>query len=345
MPSDTVDNAHSDTSGASRSEWAGDAPGAAAVSTYRPSMLDRAATWGMPLMLLLLIAWATIAYPGFLDSGNIENILAQNAPVGIIAIAMTLIMVGGGFDLSVGSIFGCGSVAFAVLYQDVPPVLALILVLAVGMALGVVNGVLVTGLHVNPFVATLGTGSIYGGAALIASDSSPIVVSDPGFTQLGQGTILGVPYSIWILLAVTGVLGVVLARTVYGHRLYAVGGNYEAARLAGLRVGSVRASTYVITGAAAALGGALLASRLGVGQGDVGVNIPLEAIAMVVIGGTSLFGGEGSILRTCVGIGILAVIGNVADSNGWGSEIENVVQGSIVIAAVALDAFVRSRRP
>ena len=309
-----------------------------------PTLIDRAATWGMPMVLLLLIVWATMAYPGFLDSGNVRNILAQNAPVGIIAVAMTLIMVGGGFDLSVGSTFGCGSVAFAAFYQDMSGPLAFALVLVVGMALGAVNGVLVTRVHVNPFVATLGTGSIYGGAAMIASHSSPIVVSEPGFTRLGQGLMFGTPYAIWILFSVTVVFGLVLARTVYGHRLYAVGGNYEAARLAGLRVDLVRASTYVIGGAVAALGGAVLASRLSVGQGDVGVNIPLEAIAMVVIGGTSLFGGEGSVARTCVGIGILAVLGNVADSNGWGAEVESVVQGSIVIAAVALDAFVRRRR-
>ncbi len=314
-------------------------PGAVPVT-----WLDRAATWGMPVVLLLLVAWAAITYPGFLDSGNLRNILAQNAPVGIIAIAMTLVMVGGGFDLSVGSIFGCGSVAFAALYTHVPGGLALVAVLLVGTVLGLVNGVLVTKVHVNPFVATLGTGSIYGGAALMASHSSPIVVPDPSFTQLGQGSFAGIPYAIWILVVVTVVLGLLLARSVYGHRLYAVGGGHEAARLAGIRVDVVRASTYVVAGAAAALGGAVLASRLGVGQGDVGVNIPLEAIAMVVIGGTSLFGGEGSVLRTCTGLGILAVLGNVADSNGWGAEVENVVQGSIVILAVALDAFVRSRR-
>jgi ribose transport system permease protein len=310
----------------------------------RGRVLEQASTWAMPLIFLALVVGATIAYPGFLDTGNIRNILSQNAPVGVIALAMTLIMVGGGFDLSVGATFGCGSVAFAALYQRVPEGVALALVIVMGMALGAVNGLLVTRVRVNPFVATLGTGSIFGGAALIASGSSPIIVNDVGFTDLGQGGVGGVPYSIWILLGVTAVLGVLLSRSVYGHLIYAVGGNYEASRLAGLRVDLVRASTYMIGGAAAAFGGAVLASRLSVGQADVGAAIPLEAIAMVVIGGTSLFGGEGSILRTCTGIGILAVVGNVANTNGWGSEIESVVQGTIVIAAVSLDAFVRSRR-
>ncbi|MEU6749145.1 ABC transporter permease [Spirillospora sp. NPDC046719] len=320
----------------------GEAPGRPAAR--RTTLLDRASAWGMPVVLLALAGWASIAYPGFLDPGNLRNILAQNAPVGIIAVAMTLTMVGGGFDLSAGAVFGCGGVVFAAAYQHTSPVPALACVAVVGVVLGGVNGLLVTRARVNPFIATLGTGSIYGGAALIASHSSPVVVDDPGFTRLGQGSLFGVPYAIWILAAVTAVLGLALAHTVYGHRLYAVGGNHEASRLAGLRVDAVRTSTYVIGGAAAALGGAILASRLGVGQGDVGANIPLEAIAMVVIGGTSLFGGEGSVLRTCTGIGILAVLGNVADSNGWGAEVENVVQGCIVIAAVALDAFVRSRR-
>lgn len=315
-----------------------------AVAAAGPSMLDRASTWAMPLALVALISWASIAYPGFLDILNLRNILSQNAPVAIIAVAMTLVMVGGGFDLSVGAVFGCGSVGYAAIYGGLPMPLALAAVVSIGVVLGLGNGLLVTKLRVNPFVATLGTASIYGGAALIASGSSPIVVGGRSFTTLGQGSMLGVPYAIWILVVVTVGLGLVLARTVLGHRIYAVGGNDEAARLAGLPVDAVRATTYVICGAAAALGGALLASRLGVGQGDVGAGIPLEAIAMVVIGGTSLFGGEGSVLRTCTGIGILAVLGNVADSNGWGAEVESVVQGAIIIAAVALDAFVRARR-
>lgn len=327
-------------------EGAAGAPGADSASREfaRRSLLDRASTVGMPAILLALVAWAAIAYPGFLAVANVRNILAQNAPVGIIAVAMTLVMVAGGFDLSVGATFGCASVAYATLFEHVPMPAALALVVALGAALGGVNGLLITRVHVNPFVATLGTASVFGGMALIASHSSPVIVDDPAFTRLGQGAILAVPTPIWILAAVTVALGLGLATTVYGHQIYAVGGNYEAARLAGLRVDAVRSSTYVLSGAVAALGGAILSSRLSVGQGDVGVNIPLEAIAMVVIGGTSLFGGEGSVLRTCTGLGILAVLGNVADSNGWGGEIENVVQGSIVIGAVAFDSFVRSRR-
>jgi ribose transport system permease protein len=138
--------------------------------------------------------------------------------------------------------------------------------------------------------------------------------------------------------------GTVLARSVFGQSLYAVGGNSEAARLAGLRVDVLRAATYVIVGTAAALGGAMLASRIGVGQADVGSAVTLQAIAIVVIGGTSLFGGEGAVWRTAAGLLILAIITSVSDSKGWSSNIQEVVKGCIIIGAVSLDAFARGRR-
>lgn len=303
-----------------------------------------AARCGMLVVLVAIIIAARILYPGFLQWGNLDNLLSQNAPIGIIAVGMTFVMIAGGFDLSVGAIYSSGAVFFAEMAQHLPVGLALALTVVLGIALGTINGFIVTRMRVNPFIATLGTSFIFGGAAFLYSHSAPVIVAKPGFQTLGQGSIAGVRTSIWIGAAIFLGGGIILARSVYGQSLYAIGGNNEAARLAGLRVDRLRASTYVIVAAVAALGGAILASRIGVGQADLGSNITLEVIAMVVIGGTSLFGGEGAVWRTFIGLLILAVITNVSDSLGWNSYVEDVVTGVIVIGAVALDAFARTRQ-
>ena len=299
---------------------------------------------GMLWVLVALVVAAQAVYPGFLDGGNLENLLSQNAQIGIIAVGMTFVMITGGFDLSVGAIYAGGAVFYADMASRMPLGAALLLTVMVGLALGAINGAIITRLRVNPFVATLGTGSVFGGAAFLYSDSAPILVDKPGFDFLGQGTVLGLPTSIWLLIAAFVVGGVVLARSVYGRSLYAIGGNNEAARLAGLRVDALRASTYVLVGACAAVGGAIISSRLGGGQADVGSTVALDAIAVVVIGGTSLFGGEGAVWRSAIGLGIIAVITNVSNSEGWDVSIQSVIKGFIVVAAVALDAYFRGRR-
>lgn len=319
--------------------WA--SAGRAAVGRVLVKLLSR--SW-MVLLLGGLVIAASVVYREFLTWGNIRNILDQNAPVGIIAVAMTFIMIGGGFDLSVGAIFACASVVFANLANGMPTLLALAATLLVGGVIGALNGVVIAGLRVNPFVATLGSASILGGAAIMYSHSAPVTVEKSDFTTLGRGQALGLPISVWILAATFALGAVVLRRTVYGHYVYAIGGNQEASRLAGLRVNVIKLSTYAIGGLAAAIAGAIFASRVSVGQGNIGGTIPLQAIAIVVIGGTSLFGGEGSVGRTAIGISILAVLNNVSDSKGWGSDVEGIIQGAVIIAAVAIDAFVRSRR-
>ncbi|QLQ11716.1 MAG: ABC transporter permease [Nocardioidaceae bacterium] len=160
---------------------------------------------------------------------------------------------------------------------------------------------------------------------------------------MGGGEILGLPIVVWVLAAAVILGGILLARTVYGRSVYSVGGNAEAARLAGIQVGLTRGSTYVLTGICAAIAGMMLASRVGVGQADVGVNIPLDAIAIVIIGGTSLLGGEGAIWRTVVGLLLLGTINNLFDSLGWDAPAQQVVKGAIVLAAVSLDALSRRR--
>jgi ribose transport system permease protein len=300
--------------------------------------------YGMVWALILLVIVGSFVYPRLLTFINIRNFLGQSAPVGIVAVGMTFVMIGGGFDLSVGAIFALGAVVFASLADPLGLWAAGLVVLLAAGACGVVNGFIVTKLKVNPFVATLGTGSAFGGLAYIYSRSAPITPNHPGFQDLGTERWLGMPISVWIMVVVFIVGGFVLAKTVYGRSIYAIGGNNEAARLSGLRVDLLRGSTYVLSAMCSGLGGMILASRLAVGQADMGSTIALDAIAIVVIGGTSLLGGEGAIWRTAIGLLIIAILTNIFDSLAVSTNYQLVVKGSIVVAAVAWDLYARSLR-
>ena len=293
---------------------------------------------------VVLVIAASIVYSGFFDPQNLKNVLAQSAPVGIVAVGMTFVMIGGGFDLSVGAVFALGAVFFANRADAFGLWGAAAIVLLVSLACGVINGIVVTRLRVNPFVATLGTGSALGGAAYIYSKSAPQTPSHDGFQTLGKDYALGLPLSGWVMLAVFLVGAIVLARSVYGRSIYAIGGNNEAARLAGLRVDLLRGSTYVLAAICSGIGGMILSSKLGVGQADMGGTVALDAIAIVVIGGTSLLGGEGAMWRTAIGLMTIATLTNVFDSLAVSSNYQLVAKGSIVVGAVALDVFARSRR-
>lgn len=315
-----------------------------AAASRRLPVRDIVLQFGMIGVLIALVILASLVYPRFLNPINLRNILSQSAPVGIVAAGMTFVMIAGGFDLSVGAIFALAAVTFAMLADSFGLWGAGLVALATGLACGLVNGFLVTRMNVNTFVATLGTGSVFGGIAYIVSRSAPHSPDDYDFQELGVGSILAVPYSILLLIVSLSVGGVVLARTVYGRALYAIGGNMEAARLSGIRVENWKAATYAISGLCSALAGMLLASRLGVGQADMGTDIALDSIAIVVIGGTSLLGGEGAMWRTAVGLLILATLTNVFDALAISTNYQLVTKGLIVIGAVALDAYARGRR-
>jgi ribose transport system permease protein len=296
------------------------------------------------VVLVIVVVVATALNAGFIQASNLEAVLVQAAPVGIVAAGMTLVMIAGGFDLSVGALFAGGAVLYAGLSNHMPLVAAALLVMLVGAAGGVVNGLLVTRLRVNAFVATLGTGSVFGGAVYLGSNSTPVTANKESFLALGNNSILGVAAPIVVLVVALVLAGIVLARTVYGRSIYAIGGNDEAARLAGLRVDLIRGSTYVVSGVCAVIGGMILASRLGVGQGDLSGTVALDSIAIVVLGGTSLLGGEGAMWRTAVGLLVLATLNNVLDSYALNSNWQSVVKGGVLIAAVAFDALSRTRR-
>jgi len=300
--------------------------------------------FSMIWVLIAVIILARAYYPGFFEYGNIKNLLSQNAALGMVALAMTFVIICGGFDLSVGGTVVLASVLYAGFSNDHSLMVAFLMTLAIGLFVGLFNAIAVTVLKVNAFVATLASSSLVTAAALIYSDSGPVASRNPKFNEFGTGDLLGVPKVGWVLI-ITFVLGaLVLARSVYGRSIYAVGGNYEAARLAGIRANLVRGSTYLLTGAAAATAGVMLASRTGIGQPQVVGDFTLGSIAIVIIGGTSLLGGEGALWRTGIGLLIVATLRNLFDSLALGSDVQMLVEGTIVLLAVALDSYTRRRR-
>jgi ribose transport system permease protein len=303
-------------------------------------LLNIALRYGMVWVLILLVIVAQYVYPTFLTVGNLRNMWSQNAALAIISVGMTLVIICGGFDLSVGSIYGLGAVAYATLSSQSLGVDLLIVVL-VGATAGLVNGLIITRLKVNPFVATLATSSIFLSVAFVYSKNAPVSVQ-PGFGGLGLGAFAGMPISGIVTVAVFLVGGVLLSRTTFGQSIYAVGGSAEAARLAGLRVKLVRCATYVIVGALAAFAGSIDTSRLGVAQADQGQTMPLLAITVVILGGTALMGGEGAMWRTVVGLLIVATLTNLLDSLAINTAVQLLVQGAVLVAAVSLDNLVRS---
>lgn len=301
--------------------------------------LESAVVW----FLLIILLVTTILTDGFWDADNLKNVLTQNAPLALVVIGMTFVIISGVFDLSVGAIFAAGAVVYAKFSGTMSLELAALLTLGVGTVAGLINGAVVTRLHVDPFIGTIGTGGAFVGLLLIFSDSQPILVNDEAFRSLGLGSTFGIPTP--VLIAGIGFLvgGLLLSRTVFGRYIYASGGNQEAARLAGIPVDAVRMGAYVLVALGAVAGGMLTASQLSVGQPTLGANTALDAFTIVVIGGTSVYGGRGAIWRTFVGLLIVAVLNTFFNLLALEGAYQQLAKGTVLVLAVALDS-VRHRQ-
>jgi ribose transport system permease protein len=297
--------------------------------------------FGVVVALVLTVILARVFYSGFLGSANIWDLISENVPVGLVALGMTFVIIAGGFDLSAGSIMSLCAVIYTSASNHMSLPLAALFVIGVGLFAGLINGVLVTRMRITPFIATLGTGSVYGGAAYIYEHSNPISSTRHGFATLGNNDWLGIPIDIYLLAVFVLISGVLLVKTKLGRSMYAIGGNAEASRLCGIRVNGIVSLTYVLTGLAAAVAGIVIASQLGTIYGDIGATTSLQAIEIVVIGGTSLYGGEGAIWRTVIGLLILSALTNVLNAKAIDSNWQNVVLGGVLVAAVSLDVFAR----
>lgn len=303
-------------------------------------------TSGLLWVLVALCIAAALISPAFLNPFNIVNVLRQVALFGIVSIGLTFVILTAGIDLSVGSIVAVVAVSSALLLQiGIPVPLVVLAGLAVGMAMGAVNGLGVTLGRLPPFIMTLGMMVMGRGLAMTISDGHPIRFPDAsdGFAWLGQGHLLGLPVPVWLFVTVAALAYFVLRFTPFGRNIYAVGSNPEAARLSGINVGLTIFSVYVISGALAALTALIFISRLTVGEPVAGVGLELEAIAITVIGGTSLFGGEGGVIGTVIGAAIFAVIANILNLAGVSPFTQQIVKGAIIVAAVLFEAQRRRR--
>ena len=299
--------------------------------------------YGILVALALMVIVVQSVNGGFITTANLLNIGDQWAPVGIMALGMTFVLIGGGFDLSVGATLAMSATVGAIVAEHHAPGLAFGLAMLIGVTVGLINGVLVTKINVNPFVATLGTAQIVRGGALIISDGGSKPVSNGLYDYLGAGEIAGVPVSFLIMILVLVVFGAVLAYSVLGRSLYAIGGNDEASYLSGVRTDRIRAGTYVLSGACAALAGAIFAGRIGSGQGNLASGIELDVIAAALIGGVSIAGGQGAVWRAAAGLGLLAVLQNFFNQQNVNAFWQLVIKGIIIVTAVGLDSY--SKRP
>lgn len=298
-------------------------------------LLQTSRSYAVVIALVALIAVIAIAQPTFLTWPNQMNILSQWAPVAIMGIGMTYVVITGGFDLSVGATYALAAVIAAALGQNHPPLVAFSAAVLAGFVVGVVNGFIVTALRVNPFIATLGSSLVIGGITLAITGNKAFVVSFEPFTVLGRDRVLGVPLSGILVVALFVVAGLVLAYTSWGQSVYAVGGNIEASRLAGMRTSTVVASTYALAGLTAGVAGVVTASQLSSAQASLGSALVFDVLTVVIVGGTALSGGKGAIWRTAVGVGILATLQNGFNLLDIDAYYQDVIKGLIIIAALA----------
>jgi len=298
-------------------------------------------TYGILIALIILVVVVFAGNPAFLSEGNIFNMLSQWAPAGIMAVGMTYVILTGGFDLSVASGYSLCAVTAAAAGQHVDPALAYLAALGAGFAIGLLNAVLVVGVNINPFITTVGTGFILGGVTFVVTGNAAFIVDDPDFGIIGYERWHGFPFSGMLLLAFLLIGGLVLAKTVYGEAVYAVGGNREASRLSGIRVRTVIGSTYVLSGVCMGMAGILTASQLNSAQANLDPAIIFDVLTIVVVGGTSLAGGFGSMWRTAVGLGIIATISNGFILLDISVFYQDIIKGSIIVGALALDVLAR----
>ena len=318
-------------------------PTAKIAPTQKASAKSRL-TWltqyGIIIAFVLLCIALTFLNKYFLTPENITNILLQTSINGILAMGMTLVILTGGIDLSVGSVLAFSSIVAATFVtgdNPQPPVVALLVGMFTGAILGLVNGCIIAYLKIPPFVATLGMLSVARGLTYAYTGGMPVPNLSETFLNVGEGSILGVPLPILIFVLIFALLWVVLNHTSYGRTVYAVGGNVKSARTAGIRTRRVTASVYVIAGVLAGLGGLILTARTSSALPQAGVSYELDAIAAVVIGGTSLSGGVGSITGTLLGALIIGTINNGLDLLGVSSAYQQIVKGCIIVVAVLLD--------
>jgi ribose transport system permease protein len=296
------------------------------------------------LTLIVLFVLLAVASPNFLTGTNLSSVVRQTAVINIMSLGMTMIIITGGIDLSVGAILAMGGLLGTMAMEKglgIPAGVAIGIL--TGLFWGAVNGTFITRLKVNPFIVTLGTLGIVRGLTLIISNGLPVHRIPQSFSFLGEGSVMGVPFVLWILVVCAILTHVVLERTRLGRYTFAIGSNEEAAVYAGVPVKFDITVVYALAGMLTGLAGMIEASRLMTGQPTAGSGYELQAIAAVVIGGGSLHGGEGSVIGTLIGAFIMGLLSNGSDLLGVSPYLQQAIIGAVIILAVTVDE-VRKRR-
>lgn len=324
----------------------------ATLASRQPGVLGRAGAALLShegiLALILLASLALLATQTdrFLTTENLLNQGRLMAEVGLVAMPMTFIIITAGIDLSVGSVLGLCAILLGVLWQNLglPLELAIVLTLVVGAAAGAFNGWFITRVGVPPLIMTLATLALFRGLAEGISQARSVRGYPEWFYGLGQGEILGVPTQLWILLIVVLASGVVLARTTFGRALYAIGHNQLAARFSGIPVDRYKLAIYTFSGLMAGLAGCIFVSRVSTTRSDMGTGLELDVIAAVVLGGTSIFGGTGTILGTVLGVILIQLLKNGLALTGVKGDATIIVIGAVLILSILITSWVRARQ-
>jgi len=288
--------------------------------------------------LIALFVGLSVASPHFLTTANLGSVIRQTAVLNIMALGMTMIIIAGGIDLSVGAILALsGLLGCMVMTSGYPIWMGLGAGVLVGAACGLANGVMTAKLRINPFIVTLGTMGIYRGISLILSGGLGVHSLPKGFSYLGEGSVLGIPFVLLVLLVCGAAVHVLLEHTRMGRYAFAIGSNPDAAFYAGIPVAFHTSAIYAAGGLLAGLAGMIEASRLMTGQPTAGQGYELQAIAAVVIGGGSLRGGAGSVVGTLIGAFIMGLLSNGSDLLGISPYVQQALIGAVIILAVLLD--------
>ncbi|MHB1405969.1 MAG: ABC transporter permease [Desulfitobacteriaceae bacterium] len=300
---------------------------------------------GLIIGLIVLVVIFALKTPYFLEPNNLIAISDQVTTIGILSLAMTFVILSGGIDLGVGSIVAMSGVMMTYFMRDgLGLVSSVILGILICTVLGTLTGIVITQFALQPFIVTLGTMGIARGIAMVMSDASPITQVADGFSVIGGGRLGVVPDPVVIFLVLIIIASVLLKKTKFGEYTYAIGGNEEAARLAGIPINRYKIIIYTLSGFLAGFTGFLLASKFNSGVPTVGQGYELDAIAAVVIGGTALSGGIGGIGGTILGILIMGVLNNGLNLMGVSAYWQYIIKGLLIIIAVVIDSYTRKRR-
>lgn len=298
----------------------------------------------MIMLFMFMFILMSFLSPIFLTPINLVGILNQISIYGIMACGMTIAIINGDFDLSIGSVAALSGLLMVILEMKIGLIPAILVTLGIAFIIGLINGLLVTLGKINAFIVTLGAMTAYYGLALKICNGNPIQSSSEALSEIGNGTLIGIPYPVLVYFVFVIATQFLLARTKYGRNIYASGGNYEVARLTGINVKFYKISIFVVTALTAAVAGMLLASKLGTGAPNSAQDASMTVISAVVIGGTSLSGGKGSVIRTVLGMMILGILVNTFNLLNVYPYFQMAIKGLILIVVVATDSYFKKQQ-